>query len=209
MNEPESKSGPLKALRGRSLVLRRLIESDAEQLHHNYFRSSLFRSRYRPHDKSYSLETTRIILKEHHATMANSSSPTFEYGFFSQSELCGLMTLASIDTNAMNAEILFGIFQKSNDGLRPSVGEAILLALDLSFNHIQLHRIYAHVFSDNQRACQSIMHCGFQQEGRLREHAYVGKEFKDMDIYSCLKKDLISNKNVLKYQEKLLGYKAF
>lgn len=209
MNSPDIRPGPRKSIQGRSLQIRRLLESDAKQLHDKYFLSTSFRSRYRPHDQSNCLETTRIILKEHHSVMANSCSPTFEYGFFSQAELCGLFTLAAIDTNAMNAEVLFGIFKTNNNGLRPSVGEAILLGLDLAFNHIQLHRIYAHIFSDNQRACRSILHCGFQREGRLREHAFVGGEYKDMDIYSCLKQDLIVNRNVLKYQEKLLGYKAF
>lgn len=199
----------LVGLEGTSLVLRRLIETDADQLFHNYFNSFDFRSKYRPHDSSPNVETTRLILKEHHSMMANSGSPTFEYGYFHNDQMCGLLTISDIDTYALNAQILFGVFPKHNTGLRPSVGEAILLGLDLAFNHIKLHRLYAHVFKDNKLARHSILHCGFKHEGLMREHALIEGKYKDIDIYACLKSDLQSNKNVLRYQKQLLGYKAF
>jgi len=209
MSTPLRPLGPLRELRGRSLSLRRLFQSDAEQLFDKYFNAPDFRNRYRPHDSSSSLETTRMILKDHHSEMANSGSPTFEYGYFNGDEMCGLLTISDIDTHALNAEILFGIFKKNNRGLRPSVGEAILLGLDLAFNHIQLHRLYAHIFNDNIVAHRSITHCGFKHEGSMREHALIEGTYKDIEIYACLKSDLQSNNNILRHQKKLLGYEAF
>jgi [ribosomal protein S5]-alanine N-acetyltransferase len=58
------------------------------------------------------------------------------------------------------------------------------------FEEIGLHRIGLKVFAHNDRAIRCYARCGFVEEGREREAAYVGGAWRDDVIMGILRSDL-------------------
>jgi len=199
----------MNTLQGRSLVLRRLLPSDAEQLHIKYYLNPHFIRLYRPNDYSTHLASTRHILTTIHYQLSLSQSPTFEYAFFRGPHLIGLLSLADINTSSQHAQILFGIFPYHAIGMSRVVAEAILLALSLAFNHMGLRRLYAYILDYNSHAATSITKCGFQLEGRMRKHFVSDNSIHDLLVFGCLKEDLCSQPSVQRLQSYLLNQKVF
>lgn len=199
----------MNALYGRSLKLRRLLPSDAEELHNKYYLNPDFIRLYRPNDYSTQLASTRQILTTVYRQLSLSRSPTLEYGFFRGDHLIGLLSLADINTSSRHAQILFGIFANHSSGISRAVSEAILLSLSLAFNHIGLNRLYAYIIDYNQLAAASITKCGFQLEGRLRNHFVFDNSTHDLLVFGCLKEDLSSHRSVQQLQGYLLNQRAF
>jgi ribosomal-protein-alanine N-acetyltransferase len=73
------------------------------------------------------------------------------------------------------------------------MGEAIQALLTFGFDEIRLNRIEAHVLPDNVASARFLEKLGFQQEGLLREYEWVNGKFKDILMFSLLRKDYPAN----------------
>lgn len=103
-------------------------------------------------------------------------------------EAIGSCQLMHIDMLHRNAELQIRI--GSRKSLSRGLGsEAILQLIDYGFNHLNLHRIYLHVFASNERAIKSYLKCGFSIEGTLREAAYINGKYLDIIIMGIIKMD--------------------
>jgi RimJ/RimL family protein N-acetyltransferase len=67
--------------------------------------------------------------------------------------------------------------------------EATRLILRYAFDTLNLHRIWLHVYEDNQRAIRSYEKVGFRLEGKLREHVYRDGRFWDVLTMGILRKE--------------------
>jgi diamine N-acetyltransferase len=65
--------------------------------------------------------------------------------------------------------------------------EAIGLLLGYGFNELNLHRIYLRVDASNTQGIRCYIHCGFVEEGRLRDNTYHQGQFEDQLIMSVLR----------------------
>ncbi|WP_155590823.1 GNAT family N-acetyltransferase [Lysinibacillus cavernae] len=65
--------------------------------------------------------------------------------------------------------------------------EAVQKAITYGFEHLNLNRIGAVVFLENEASNQLLMKLGFQQEGILRDYMYQNGQAYDTFIYSLLK----------------------
>jgi RimJ/RimL family protein N-acetyltransferase len=65
--------------------------------------------------------------------------------------------------------------------------EAVQLLTKFGFNDLNLHRIYLNVFATNERAIRVYEKCGFQNEGILREAAFINGKWLDLKIMALLK----------------------
>lgn len=66
---------------------------------------------------------------------------------------------------------------------------ALLFAIKYAFEVLQVHRLWLHVFPDNESAIHLYEKVGFQQEGIEREAHYFNGKFRDQVIYSILKQE--------------------
>lgn len=101
-------------------------------------------------------------------------------------QLIGTVQLVGIHAVHRNAELIIRVGDQLNRGRRLGT-EALVLALDFAWRDLNLHRVYLHVFSDNERAIKSYRRVGFQEEGRLREAAFVGGAWRDILIMGILR----------------------
>lgn len=90
----------------------------------------------------------------------------------------GEIRLDRVDLQDRRASMAVGIYDPSSLGLGLGT-EAIQLVLAHAFGVMALHRIGIRVLAYNQRAIRAYEKCGFVNEGREREAAFVNGEWHD------------------------------
>lgn len=67
--------------------------------------------------------------------------------------------------------------------------QAVQLALTHAFNNLNINRIELKFLSHNKRALRLYQHCGFVQEGTLRQAAFKEGQYCDMIAMALLRTD--------------------
>ena len=97
----------------------------------------------------------------------------------------GTVGLTDIDYKDQRADLTIIIGEKEYWG--KGLGEEALdLLVKFAFNEMNLRKIKALVFSDNERAINLYEKCGFGKEGVLKEEIFKVGEFRDIIIFSKL-----------------------
>lgn len=95
-------------------------------------------------------------------------------------EAIGTISIYDIDGRNRKAEWgRFCIFNQSYRG--QGVGRAALgLVIQYAFEHLNLHKLYCDVLSDNSAAIALYKSMGFSEEGLLRDHIFKFGRYKDL-----------------------------
>ncbi|MEO6714784.1 MAG: GNAT family protein [Mycobacteriales bacterium] len=105
-------------------------------------------------------------------------------------ELIGRCALWQLDDLARNANL--GInFGRAHQG-KGYGKDTIRVLLDYAFNKRNLHRVQLEVLATNVSAMAAYAACGFVDEGRLREHAYVTGAWVDLVVMGVLRKEWLA-----------------
>jgi RimJ/RimL family protein N-acetyltransferase len=99
--------------------------------------------------------------------------------------LVGIVQLVDIHDTHRNAEMRIRIGEPGARG-RGLGAASLRLLLDHAWRDLGLHRVYAYVFADNERAIASYARVGFEQEGRLRDAAYIDGAWCDVLVVAVL-----------------------
>jgi len=104
------------------------------------------------------------------------------------SRAVGTIGLSHIDHRDRRAEygILVGEPDARGKGL---AAEASRLLLDHAFRTLALHRVYLHVFPDNEPALRLYRAVGFEPEGVLRDHLWKAGRARDVVSMAILSTD--------------------
>lgn len=94
-------------------------------------------------------------------------------------EIIGYVQITGINPTHRSAEIGIRVGTEQNRG-RGFGQEALRLAVDFCWNHLNLNRVQLIVFKHNQRAINAYRAAGFQKEGVLRKAAFIGGEWVDL-----------------------------
>jgi len=94
---------------------------------------------------------------------------------------CGLY---NIDRTARHAELWLGDTEYWG---RDYGREAVGLLLDYAFRLRNLRRVWLEVHSANERAIRAYRSCGFVEEGRMREHVWLGGRYVDNVVMGVLR----------------------
>jgi RimJ/RimL family protein N-acetyltransferase len=101
--------------------------------------------------------------------------------------LVGRAGMFAFDELARNAEVGLG-FGPGHRG--KGYGREVLgMLLDFGFTHRNLHRIWLECTATNEAAIRCYAAAGFVEEGRLREHAWVGGAYVDMVRMAVLRSE--------------------
>ncbi len=65
--------------------------------------------------------------------------------------------------------------------------DAVITILRFAFHEMNLNRVWLHAFDFNERAQACYRKCGFQEEGRLREHYYTEGRYHDSVVMAVLR----------------------
>lgn len=110
----------------------------------------------------------------------------------SEGKHIGNMGLVGIDWVARNAEVVVYIGEGEFRG-KGYGSEAIAALAEFVFQSLNLHKLYARVFSYNERAMKSFERCGFRSEGILREHVFRDGRYHEVVMLGLLRKEWESN----------------
>jgi spore coat polysaccharide biosynthesis protein SpsF len=99
----------------------------------------------------------------------------------------GTIGLSHIDRRYRRAEYGVLIGEPAARG-RGIAREASRLLLDHAFGSLGLHRVYLHVFPDNEPALRLYRRLGFRLEGRLRDHVWKGGRFRDVVVMGLVRR---------------------
>lgn len=96
---------------------------------------------------------------------------------------CGTISIKNI--NDKNGEYAISVM-KEYHGL--GIAEfATKKILDISFNELNLNKVYLNVLSENKRAIKFYEKMGFNYEGEFKEHIYKDGEYKDLKWFAIFK----------------------
>ncbi len=138
------------------------------------------------------------IMEQNHEQWMDSIAKSKDVHLFGIREnkndiLIGSCQLYSINLLARNAELQIRIGETSQRG-KGYGSEAVQLLLQFGFNDLNLHRIYLHVFSDNNAAIKSYLKCGFKTEGTLRQAVFIDGKYADIAVMAILKEEFNARK---------------
>lgn len=111
--------------------------------------------------------------------------PNLWFSIFLDKQLIGISGLHQIKYIQRNAEISILIGRQEFRG-KNIASKVIDMMADYSFNYLQMHRLYAYVFSDNTPSMQLFLKLNWCKEGRLREAAYWNGKFRDIIVFGKL-----------------------
>jgi RimJ/RimL family protein N-acetyltransferase len=93
-------------------------------------------------------------------------------------EVVGRVTLFGFDLLARNAEV--GLWFGPEHRGKGYGKESLRLLCAFGFRHRNLHRLWLETLATNAAALRCYAACGFVEEGRLREQAWVDDAYVDM-----------------------------
>ncbi len=101
----------------------------------------------------------------------------------------GTIGLDSIDFSNQRAEVGNVLIGDPEFLGRGYASEALGLLMAFAFFHLNMNRLYLHVYNDNAEAVELYQRCGFVKEGILREHYFSNGGFRDVLVMGILRRD--------------------
>jgi len=98
----------------------------------------------------------------------------------------GTIGLRNFDWINRNAELFISIGETEGYTSKGYGCDAVKTFVKYCFEHINLHKIYLHVFESNSRAIRCYEKAGFQREGILKEHHFSGGAYEAVLVMSVL-----------------------
>lgn len=101
---------------------------------------------------------------------------------------CGLFGFEFCSGVNNHCELGIGIGDKEYWGKGYGT-EAVNMLLEWAFVHRNMNRVFLSTISNNERAIACYKKCGFQAEGRLRQHAWNRGQYVDLIYMGILKSE--------------------
>ena len=119
--------------------------------------------------------------------LQDTSQINFEIHNFKTGELVGTCSFNHIKMINLTAE--FGILIFAEHQNKGYGKDALHTLLSYGFQDLNLHKIWAEVYSNNDNALEMYKKCGFEVEGKLKKHIYKNGNYIDLNIIGLLKED--------------------
>lgn len=100
--------------------------------------------------------------------------------------IIGYVQISAINSVHRSAEIGIRIGEECNRG-QGFGQEALRLALDYCWDHLNLNRLQLVAFKHNVRAIRAYAAVGFRREGRLRKAVFIDGEWVDLVVMGSLR----------------------
>jgi len=130
------------------------------------------------------------IVKDFEREVSEPPHDKTHFAIEADGECIGTCGLFNIDRTARHAELGIGIGDKEYWG-RGYGREAVGLLLDYAFRLRNLRRVWLEVHSANERAIRAYRSCGFVEEGRMREHVWLGGRYVDNVVIGVMREEWV------------------
>jgi len=171
-------------LAGDRILIRRLRRSDAEAIYQNIKNRDVSRWLLTvpyPYPKDGAVKYIRKSKRQ----WQKRTNFFFAICLEETGELLGGGGLKCVDDCNQRAEMGYWLGKKHwNQGLAT---EAAGLFSKFAFEHLKLHRVYAHIFESNVASGRVLEKCGFSREGVWREARVKYNRRQNLVFYAILK----------------------
>ena len=96
----------------------------------------------------------------------------------------GTIGLRNFDWINRNAELFISIGEVDDYTSKGYGSDAVVTFVKYCFDHINLHKVYLHVFESNCRAIRCYEKAGFQKEGLLKDHHFSRGGYENVMVMS-------------------------
>jgi RimJ/RimL family protein N-acetyltransferase len=114
------------------------------------------------------------------------SKVVFAIRKLSEPAIIGFVQIVAINSVHRSAEMGIRIGEEKNREQGYGT-EALRLALDFCWHHLNLNRVQLTVFKHNPRAIAAYRAAGFRKEGCMRKAAFIGGDWVDLIMMAMLR----------------------
>jgi RimJ/RimL family protein N-acetyltransferase len=173
-------------LNGKTVLLRQLRNTDAKNI------SILLTQEVATYLKAkipspYKINEARNFIRKSYEKFKSKKALIFAIDFKINSDnslFVGIISIEKIDFVNMNSEV--GYWIGKDYWYKGITTESLKLLVGYSFNVLNLHKLYASVFSKNISSIRVLEKCHFRKEGELFEHRYKNEKFQNILLYSII-----------------------
>ncbi len=172
-------------IEGNKINLRHVRKADARSIYQYAGDETISRYTHVPHP--YKLEDAYDFIKQTRSERRKKIGYHFGLEDKETAQVIGMIGLMNVDQTLKKGEVGYWLARPFRG--RGIMKEAILLTLRFCFIELHLHRIYAHVFPENEVSMRLLEKIGFQREGIIREGFKHRGEYISVYLYSILEDD--------------------
>ena len=176
---------PFKNLESKRLLLRRVIETDVDEIFE--LRSNPETMKFIPRPLAKTKEDALVHFKTINENIENNKGINWAITLKGNPKLIGIIGHYRIQPENHRCEIGYMILPQYNG--HGIVTEAIKLVLEYGFDDLQMHSIEAVIDSENKASERGLQKNGFVKEAHILENELWDGKFWDTVIYSILKRN--------------------
>jgi RimJ/RimL family protein N-acetyltransferase len=135
------------------------------------------------------VSSLEAMLADFDSRLLSSSSGGISFAIEADGQYIGHCGLHSLIEEARHCELSIEIGDRAYWG-RGYGRDTIHLLLKYAFEHMNLERVWLTTHSENERAIRCYKACGFVEEGRLRQHLYIGGRYVDRVMMGILRSEM-------------------
>ncbi len=173
---------PFPVLETKSLLLRRIVDTDVEALF--AIRSNPIVMEAINKERFKSLEETQNLINIITKNLEETNGISWAVCFKENGNYVGNVSFHRIHKEHHRAEIGYALLPEYHR--RGFMDEAVKALIDFGFIKLGLHSIEAFIYPVNQASKGILEKNGFKQEGLLKESFFFRTTFSDTAIYSLL-----------------------
>ena len=176
---------PFKNLESKRLLLRRIIETDVDEIFE--LRSNPETMKFIPRPLAKTKEDALVHFKTIDENIENNKCINWAITLKGNPKLIGIIGHYRIQPENHRCEIGYMILPQYNE--QGIVSEAIKMILEYGFNDLQMHSIEAVIDPENKASERVLQKNGFVKEAHILENELWEGKFWDSVIYSILKRN--------------------
>ncbi len=148
-------------------------------------------TRYTQWDAHRTIEDSRRFIEQTIAAYQRGENAELAIELKSDKKVIGTCGLINISADHCRGELVFAMAKENWGG--GIMGEALKAMLAFGYGALQLNRIFAKVDPDNMKTILVLKRATWQFEGTLRQEVKVRGTFRDVKLYSLLKREFATS----------------
>ena len=171
------------------MLLRPLRPDDASAVFHYAHDPEV--TQYTQWDAHRTIEDSRRFIEQTIAGYQRGENAELAIELKSDKKVIGTCGLINVSADHCRGELVFAMAKEHWGG--GIMGEALKATLAFGYGPLELNRIFAKVDPDNMKTILVLKRATWQFEGTLRQDVKVRGTFRDVKLYSLLKKEFATS----------------
>jgi ribosomal-protein-alanine N-acetyltransferase len=171
------------------LTLRQLRPGDANDIFHYAHDPEV--TRHTTWDAHRTVADSLMFIEQTMAAYQRGENVELAMELKENKKVIGTCGIVSVAAEHCRGELAFAMAKEHWGG--GLMGETLKAMLAFAYGPLQLNRLWARVDPDNMNTIRLLKRAGWQFEGTLRQDVMVRGQFRDVKLYSLLKKEFATS----------------